>query len=139
MSSPNRRQLFTGAAAYAAGAAIVAGGAALASEAHGATIDRTLAMLIRQARTADKRVADQEAIVDRCRAIGISTRAAVDLSNALNDAFADALDEVAHHPVSTAADLNTKLAFMREHHMGDGRDWLDTISQDVARIVEARA
>ncbi len=139
MSAPNRRQLLTGAAAYAAGAAIVAGGAALASEAHGATSNKTLAKLIQQARTADKRVKDQEVVVEHCRAIGSGARTAVDHSNALGDAFADALDEVAHHPVSTATDLNTKLAFMREHYMGDGRDWLDMISQDVARIVEARA
>ena len=137
MSVPSRRQLLTG-AAYVAGATIVAGRAALASEANGATFDYTLASLIHQARTADKRVADQEVVVENCRAIGSGTRAAVDLSNALSDAFANALDEVAHRPVCTAADLNTKLAFMREHHMGDGRDWLDTISQDVARIMEVR-
>lgn len=41
MAATNRRQLLTGAAAYSAGAAIVAGGAALASEAKGATLDRS--------------------------------------------------------------------------------------------------
>lgn len=41
MAATNRRQLLTGAAAYAAGAAIVAGGAAIASEAKGATCDRS--------------------------------------------------------------------------------------------------
>lgn len=138
MSGPSRRQLLAGAATYAAGAAIVAGGAALASEAHGATTNQTLATLIQQARTADQRVVAQETVVESCRVTWSGLGAALDLSNALNDAFADALDEVAHHPVSTAADLSTKLAFMRQHHMGDGRDWLDTISQDVARIAEAR-
>ena len=137
MSAPNRRQLLTGAAAYAAGAAIVAGGAALASEAHGATIDPKLLALIADCRAKDRIVSAH--IETLGLLTGASLSREIERNNTLNDAWTDALDEVAHHPVSTAADLNTKLVFMREHHMGDGRDWLDTISQDVARIVEARA
>lgn len=141
MSAPNRRQLLTGAAAYAAGAAIVAGGAALASEAHGATIahDPALARLIATAWLHNERVDRHEREVVERAPTREARRAACLANNELSDAWADALDEVAHYPVRTAADLNTKLAFMRENQMGDGRDWLDTISQDVARIVEARA
>lgn len=54
MAITNRRQLLTGAAAYAAGAAIVAGGAALASEAKGATISPSLAALIAAANAAQR-------------------------------------------------------------------------------------
>jgi len=139
MSAPNRRQLLTGAAAYAAGAAIVAGGAALASEAQGAPTSRKLVQLIAHSQTLDAGVdRHQREVLDRA-VTKEARRAALDENNALGDAWADSLDEVAHHPVNTATDLNTKLAFMREHHMGDGRDWLATISQDVARIVEALA
>ena len=66
--------------------------------------------------------------------------AAVDRSNALNDAYADAESAVATHPVSTVTDLHAKLAFMIKNDMGDGRDWLEEIADDVARIanVEGR-
>lgn len=137
MSAPNRRQLLTGAAAYAAGAAIVSGDAALASEAHGATINPTLACLISECRAADRRADDHLATLTALEGDVLSRE--VERNNELNALWCDAMDEVAHHPVSTAADLYTKLAFMREHQMGDGRNWLDMISQDVARIVEARA
>ncbi|MCT8002397.1 hypothetical protein NZL82_10960 [Sphingomonas sanguinis] len=66
--------------------------------------------------------------------------AAVDRSNALNDAYANAESAVATHPVSTVTDLHAKLAFMIKNDMGDGRDWLEEIADDVARIanVEGR-
>ncbi|WP_294271817.1 hypothetical protein [uncultured Sphingomonas sp.] len=60
--------------------------------------------------------------------------AAVDRSNALNDAYANAESAVATHPVSTVTDLHAKLAFMIKNDMGDGRDWLEEIADDVARI-----
>lgn len=63
--------------------------------------------------------------------------AAIDQNNVLNDAYASALDAVAEHPVSTVADLVTKLTFMIENHMGDGRDWLEQINADVLRIAVA--
>lgn len=137
MSAPNRRQLLTGAVACAAGAAIVASGPALTEEAQGATINPTLTRLVAECHAADRRADAHLATLDALNGDVLSLE--VERNNELNALWCDAMDEVAHHPVNTAADLNTKLAFMREHHMGDGRDWLDTISQDVARIVEARA
>jgi hypothetical protein len=77
-------------------------------------------------------------VVDRASGQA-AIRVAVAENNALGDVWVDALDEVAHHPVSTAADLRLKLAFMLENQMGDGRDWLETISKDAVRILEARA
>jgi len=99
----------------------------------------TLASLIETARVLNDRVdRHQREVVDRASGQA-AVRAAVAENNALGDAWVDALDEVAHHPVSTAADLRGKLAFMLENQMGDGRDWLDTISKDAARVAEARA
>lgn len=78
----------------------------------------------------------QRLVVDK--AVGdAAISAAIDENNALNDAYADALDAVALHPVSTVADLRAKLAFMSKHQMGDGRNWLDEISADVLRIASA--
>jgi len=72
------------------------------------------------------------------RAVGdAAISAAIDENNALNDAYADALDAVALHPVSTFADLRAKLEFMSKHQMGDGRNWLDQVSADVLRIASA--
>ena len=99
----------------------------------------TLASLIENARMLNDQVdRHQREVVDRASGQA-AIRVAVAENNALGDVWVDALDEVPHHPVSTAADLRLKLAFMLENQMGDGRDWLDTISMDVMRIVEARA
>jgi hypothetical protein len=99
----------------------------------------TLASLIETARVLNDQVdRHQREVVDRASGQA-AIRVAVAENNALGDVWVDALDEAAHHPVSTAADLRLKLAFMLENQMGDGRDWLDTISKDVARIAEARA
>lgn len=59
---------------------------------------------------------------------------AVQDNNALNDAAAYALWRVADFPVATAADLHTKLSFMCENEMGDGRDWLPELLADIERI-----
>ncbi len=99
----------------------------------------TLASLIETARVLNDQVdRHQRDVVDRASGQA-AIRVAVAENNALGDVWVDALDEAAHYPVSTAADLGLKLAFMLENQMGDGRDWLDTISKDVTRIVEARA
>ena len=99
----------------------------------------TLASLIENSRMLNDRVdRHQREVVDRASGQA-AIRVAVAENNALGDVWVDALDEVAHHPVSTAADLRLKLAFMLENQMGDGRDWLDTISKDAARVAEARA
>jgi len=99
----------------------------------------TLASLIETARMLNDQVdRHQREVVDRANGQA-AIRAAVAENNALGDVWVDALDEVAHHPVSTAADLRVKLAFMLENQMGDGRDWLETISKDAARVAEARA
>jgi hypothetical protein len=58
----------------------------------------------------------------------------VTANNALNDAWVTTMYAVCQHPVSTAADLRTKLAFMVEFEMGDGMDWLKTVMEDVQRI-----
>ncbi|WP_298809695.1 hypothetical protein [uncultured Sphingomonas sp.] len=132
MAAPNRRQLLTGAAVYAAGAAIVVGGAALTSDACGATADHRLHALIAESRAKDRVVSAHIATLDGLEGEALSRE--IRRNNDLNDVWVNAMDEVAHHPVTTAADLKTKLAFMLEHHMGDGIDWLQTIAQDVSRI-----
>jgi len=58
----------------------------------------------------------------------------VTANNALNDAWVTTMYAVCQHPVSTAADLRTKLAFMIEFEMSDGMDWLETVMEDVQRI-----
>lgn len=58
----------------------------------------------------------------------------VTANNALNDAWVTTMYAVCQHPVSTAADLRTKLAFMVEFEMGNGMDWLETVMEDVQRI-----
>lgn len=116
-------------------AAVVAAGANSRSDA----AERTLTALIDTARMLNDRVdRHQREVVDRASGQA-AVRAAVVENNAIGDVWVDALDEVAHYPVSTSADLRLKLAFMLENQMGDGRDWLETISKDAARIVEARA
>lgn len=47
-----------------------------------------------------------------------------------------AQSDVAAHPVSTAADLAAKLAFMVKHQMGDGMDWLEELHADVRRVAK---
>jgi hypothetical protein len=58
-------------------------------------------------------------------------------NNSLNDAWADHQYAIAQHPAETMSDLKGKLAFMTEHQMGDGQDWLPTILEDVQRIEPA--
>lgn len=55
-------------------------------------------------------------------------------NNALNDVWCDIHYEVAGHPAATTNDLKAKLGFMVKHRMGDGKDWLPTILEDVQRI-----
>lgn len=55
-------------------------------------------------------------------------------NNALNDAAARALHQVADFPATTAADLHAKLSFMVEHDMGDGMDWLPELLADAERL-----
>lgn len=137
MAATNRRQLLTGAAAYAAGAAIVAGGVALASEAKGATISPGLAAAIANTIGRDA-IVDQHQRLVLDNAVGREAiNAALDANNALNDEWAESLDAVAAYPVDTVTDLRAKLAFMLEHEMGDGRDWLEEINADVLRIAAA--
>lgn len=58
-------------------------------------------------------------------------------NNALNDLWCDIHYEIAGHPAATTDDLKAKLEFMVEHRMGDGKDWLPTILEDVQRIEPA--
>lgn len=70
--------------------------------------------------------------------VGAGKQAVAD-NNALNDAAAEALDRVALYPAATPADLLTKLTFMAEHDMGDGRDWLPELLADAERIAGKEA
>ncbi|MEE8612457.1 MAG: hypothetical protein V3V60_17255 [Sphingomonas aquatilis] len=47
-----------------------------------------------------------------------------------------AQSDVAAYPVSTAADLAAKLAFMVKHQMGDGMDWLEELHADARRVAK---
>jgi len=42
--------------------------------------------------------------------------------------------DVGQHPVSTAFDLAAKIAFLVEHELGDGMDWLEELHADARRI-----
>lgn len=64
------------------------------------------------------------------------TAAAVERSDELGNECADAQSAVAAHPVSTAADLAAKLAFMVKHQMGDGMDWLEELHADARRVAK---
>ena len=59
-------------------------------------------------------------------------------ANALADAASAALDAVATYPVQSAADLAQKLAFMIEHDLGDGVDWLPQMLADVRALEGGR-
>ncbi|MEH3103709.1 MAG: hypothetical protein PGN12_07360 [Sphingomonas phyllosphaerae] len=101
----------------------------------GASLD--LAALIANAKSRDG-VVDQHQRFVLDNAVGQKAiNAAIDENNALNDAYAEALDAVAVYPAATLTDLRTKLTFMIEHQMGDGRDWLREINADVLRISSA--
>jgi len=132
MVAANLQRSLTSSATHAV---VVAAGANSQSDA----AERTLTALIDTAHMLNDRVdRHQREVVDLASGQA-AVRAAVAENNVLGNVWVDALDEAAHHPVSTAADLRLKLAFMLENQMGDGRDWLETISKDVTRIVEARA
>lgn len=60
--------------------------------------------------------------------------AASERSDELSIAASSAQSAVAAHPVSTAADLAAKLAFMVKHQMGDGMDWLEELYADARRV-----
>ncbi len=60
--------------------------------------------------------------------------AAVERSDQLGTACCTAQYDVALHPVSTAYDLAAKLAFMIEHDMSDGMDWLEELHADARRV-----
>lgn len=44
---------------------------------------------------------------------------------------------VCHYPITTAADLRAKLAFIVQHQMGGGMDWSATLLADAERIAAA--
>lgn len=58
-------------------------------------------------------------------------------NDALGDAYAIAEDAVALHPVSTALDLDAKMAFIIATDMNQTNDWHQEIAADVRRIVAA--
>lgn len=58
-------------------------------------------------------------------------------NDALVDAYAIAEDAVALHPVSTALDLDAKMAFIIATDMKQTNDWHQEIAADVRRIVAA--
>ena len=60
--------------------------------------------------------------------------AAVERSDELGSECCNAQYAVALHPVSTAFDLAAKLAFMIQHDMSDGMDWLEELHADARRI-----
>jgi hypothetical protein len=66
-----------------------------------------------------------------------------DAANVRQDAMytmcANAQSAVAAHPVTNAADLHAKLAFMVKHDMGDGMDWTEELFADAARIAGVEA
>ena len=62
--------------------------------------------------------------------------AAGDRSDALSEACSAAENAIAEHPVSTAADLAAKLAFMVDRRMGDGMDWLSELHADARRVAK---
>ncbi len=77
----------------------------------------------------------------RERAIGRISRdtgcaEASDRCDTLSEACSAAQSAVAAHPVSTAADLAAKLAFMVKHQMGDGMDWLEELHADARRVAK---
>jgi hypothetical protein len=57
-------------------------------------------------------------------------------SDALASVAADAQSEVATFPVGTPIDLAAKLAFMVDHEMGDGMDWLEELHTDARHIAK---
>lgn len=59
---------------------------------------------------------------------------ASDRSDALSEACSATQSAVAAYPVSSAADLAAKLAFMVKHQMGDGMDWLEELHADARRV-----
>lgn len=64
-------------------------------------------------------------------------KAEIEANNALGDAYADAEWAVAAHPVSSAIDLNAKMAFIVASRMHESGDWHQAIAADVRRIVAA--
>lgn len=61
---------------------------------------------------------------------------AANRSDALSEACSAAQSAVAAYPVSSAADLAAKLAFMVKHQMGDGMDWLEELHADARRVAK---
>jgi hypothetical protein len=55
-------------------------------------------------------------------------------NNALNEAWCEAMDNVAAFPAWSVQDLRAKLAFMNAHDMGEGCNWLEEITADLERI-----
>ncbi|RSU53980.1 hypothetical protein BRX43_03100 [Sphingomonas sp. S-NIH.Pt15_0812] len=62
--------------------------------------------------------------------------AASEESDRLTDVWADAQGTVAAHPVSTAADLHAKLAFMLAYGMAAEDGWFPYLVADAARVVK---
>lgn len=65
--------------------------------------------------------------------------AAIERSDELGNECCTAQHDVALHPVSTAYDLAAKLAFMIEHDMSSGMDWLEELHADARRIAKLEA
>lgn len=61
---------------------------------------------------------------------------AVQDNNALNEIWCEAIDAVALFPVTTVGDLAHKLAFMIEHQMGNGMDWLPELLADARTLAK---
>jgi hypothetical protein len=62
--------------------------------------------------------------------------AASEESDRLTDVWADAQGTVAAHPVSTAADLHAKLAFMLAYGMAAEDGWFPYLVADAARVAK---
>ncbi|MDR6787665.1 hypothetical protein J2Y58_001006 [Sphingomonas sp. BE138] len=133
MAAQNRRQLLTGDAACAAGAAIVAGGAALASEASGAALDRSgWVAAMRQWEAAEAEAQADDERYQRLRDSWIATGdnsaecrqrfgidAAATQSNRTDDAAADALSRLLDIPAPDADALAWKIHHLFKPDHGD--------------------
>lgn len=153
MAATNRRQLLTGAAAYAAGAAIVAGGAALASEAKGATVDRSawLRALRHYEAVEAEATACEEAHV-RARARWLAEKPSTDAnreaygvdiaiqrSNEADDAAAEALTQLLNTPAPDADALAWKIHYLFDPEHGNfagafNHDYIKQTLADAVRL-----
>ncbi len=137
-SNPSRRAIIGGAslALVSVAASTIA---ATAAPAPAAGISADLAALIADANQKRERLDWHHRNVVEAAKGTSRHRAEIDANDSMGDAYAYAEDAVAAHPVSTAIDLDAKMAFILANRMNEGSDWHQEIAADVSRIVATGA